>query len=404
MMIVDNSTQQRTTHIGPRARSARRHRRHRRHRPLSHLILGLMLVLAAFLATTAHAAAGASSSSRRQHKRIKLDAIRTLTFYKDERTTARRTRGVPQLTCVGKGSACRRYQPDVVQCSSMGDWQWKCEADLPEAFRLGKVEVSCEGWDSPDDPYVLSGSCGLTYNLIEDTRFRTSRPKNLTYASHCLYSQDSGIDWSALFFWAIFLGVLYIIVSGWLASLRTPSPPGASGAAGSNRPGWGPGGGGWGGGWWPGGGGGGGGGGRGGQQAPPPPYSKDQPSSDPSGAATGAATGWRPGFWTGLAAGVIGDRLFNGNGNNNGAARGYQQYGMGNQGGGFFMRNQYGGGGGARRFFEDDDDGFGGGGGGIGGFRGGNVAGPSRSRGGTGGGSGMGNMRRSTGFGGTNNR
>ena len=64
----------------------------------------------------------------------------------------------------------------------------QCEADLPEALRFGRVEVSCEGWDGPGDPYVLKGegsllptfcrhpandfvlslgSCGLSYRLVE---------------------------------------------------------------------------------------------------------------------------------------------------------------------------------------------------------------------------------------------
>ncbi len=32
-------------------------------------------------------------------------------------------------------------------------------------FRLGRVEVVCEGYDYPDDPYILKGSCGLEYTL-----------------------------------------------------------------------------------------------------------------------------------------------------------------------------------------------------------------------------------------------
>lgn len=34
---------------------------------------------------------------------------------------------------------------------------YQCEADLPEALRFGRVEVSCEGWSGPGDPYVLKG-------------------------------------------------------------------------------------------------------------------------------------------------------------------------------------------------------------------------------------------------------
>ena len=33
----------------------------------------------------------------------------------------------------------------------------QCEADLPEALRFGRVEVSCEGWSGPGDPYVYKG-------------------------------------------------------------------------------------------------------------------------------------------------------------------------------------------------------------------------------------------------------
>ncbi|KAE8222177.1 hypothetical protein CF319_g4578 [Tilletia indica] len=329
----------------------------KKHTRLSILVL---LFLSLILLLTPSSTNAARSS---QLKRIRLDSIRTLTFYADERTTARRTSPIPQLTC--KGKACRSYQPDVVQCSSMGDWQWKCEAELPEALRLGKVEVSCEGWENADDPYVLSGSCGLTYNLIEDARFGTHQP------------QGKGMDWGAIIFWLFFLGILYVIVKGWYSSLRGTTTPNARG---SGR----------GGGWWPGGGGGGGGGGWGGRgwgsgndsANPPPPYTKTEP-----GASASSSSGWRPGFWSGLAAGVIGDRIF--------AHQQRQQQQHQYQQGGFFARPNFGGGG--RNYFDDDDDRP------FGGFRGGGggMAGPSRTRSsGTGGGS----TRRSTGFGGTSNR
>jgi len=43
--------------------------------------------------------------------------------------------------------------------------QWKCEADLDSRVRFGSVDVSCEGYDSSNDEYVLAGSCGLIYTL-----------------------------------------------------------------------------------------------------------------------------------------------------------------------------------------------------------------------------------------------
>lgn len=124
---------------------------------------------------------------------------------------------IAQLTC--KGPGCKVFQPDVVQCTNMGDdglgnIQWKvrslfqatvyiiltrnmqCDTDLPSSLRLGKVDVSCEGWSAPGDPNILQGmyvsgqkkkkknlfsltekletffscivgSCGLTYNLYK---------------------------------------------------------------------------------------------------------------------------------------------------------------------------------------------------------------------------------------------
>jgi len=101
---------------------------------------------------------------------VLLENIRALTFYKGQKTTSRRTNPVQQLTCIG-GSAKFEHQrhPEVVQCVNVGtnglDTQWKCEADLHQSVRFGPVSVNCEGYSSPNDPYVLKGSCGLEYHL-----------------------------------------------------------------------------------------------------------------------------------------------------------------------------------------------------------------------------------------------
>jgi hypothetical protein len=59
--------------------------------------------------------------------RVALSSIRSLTFYRDEVTLARRSSPIPQLTCVGK--ACKLYTPDVVRCQNAGgegiDVDWK---------------------------------------------------------------------------------------------------------------------------------------------------------------------------------------------------------------------------------------------------------------------------------------
>ncbi|KAF8806995.1 DUF1183-domain-containing protein [Phlegmacium glaucopus] len=101
--------------------------------------------------------------------RVELAKIRSLTFYKDSYTAARRTSALPQLVCVGK--PCKLFQPEVVRCISLGgtgtEVDWKCETDLPDSLRFGRVEVSCEGWSRPGDPYVLKGSCSLEYRLVQ---------------------------------------------------------------------------------------------------------------------------------------------------------------------------------------------------------------------------------------------
>jgi len=112
------------------------------------------------------------------HK-IKLTDVKTITLSKGQMTTARRSSPIPQLRC--HGHLCR-FAPETVQAYNKGtdgiDVQWKFDADLPGtlAFAAGS-DVNCEGWDYPNDPYVLVGSCGLTYSLI-GTPPRSARRAN----------------------------------------------------------------------------------------------------------------------------------------------------------------------------------------------------------------------------------
>jgi hypothetical protein len=183
--------------------------------------------------------------------RVALAKIPALTFYKDSVTSARRTSPIPQLACVGK--PCKSYQPDVVRCESLGgegtDVDWKVNthtitsgdiqltmnsvrgrssfwSDLsfarnglqnterwdPLALRFGRVEVSCEGWSKPGDPYVLKGSwilptnhiqclsslpvgsCALEYRLVEV-------PKNLRSSESDYLRRPSWFECEHFDFW-----------------------------------------------------------------------------------------------------------------------------------------------------------------------------------------------------------
>ncbi|XP_026159684.1 store-operated calcium entry-associated regulatory factor [Mastacembelus armatus] len=100
---------------------------------------------------------------------VLLRDIQVLTLYKGHYTTARRSSPVAQLQCIGGSAGCQAFIPEVVQCQNKGwdgvDVQWECKTDMDNAYRFGRVEVSCEGYSHPADAYILKGSCGLEYTL-----------------------------------------------------------------------------------------------------------------------------------------------------------------------------------------------------------------------------------------------
>ncbi|KAG1839562.1 DUF1183-domain-containing protein [Suillus subalutaceus] len=221
--------------------------------------------------------------------RIALESIPGLTFYKNALTAARRTSPIAQLVCIGK--ACGLYQPDVVRCTNIGgsgtDVDWKCEADLPSSLRFGRVEVSCEGWNGPGDPYVMKGSCSLEYNLVQlPDALHTDSGSSWSH----FYTQSwfSNLDYSGIFFMFVWIVVLGIIIYSFIqpclrrntSDANNTSPPSYPG--GRQGPGEFPG---------------------SYYTSPPPPYTKD--------AGSGNSSQWQPGFWTGAALGALGNHFLN---------------------------------------------------------------------------------------------
>jgi len=235
--------------------------------------------------------------------RVQLQNIPALTFYKDALTAARRADAIPQLSCIGK--ACKLYQPEAIRCTNIGgsgnNVDWKCEADLPSSLRLGQVRVSCEGWSKPGDSYVLQGSCGLEYRLVEVPKTLRDDYNNIPSSWASFFNPDKflstifSILWIALLVYIAYTFIRYLMVSREWGGSRRPYP-------GNRGTGPRPGGPGYGGGsnWF---------GGRDHRRrspSPPPPYQKDGPSSSRS-----QGLGGGPGFWTGMAAGGIGSYLYN---------------------------------------------------------------------------------------------
>ncbi|ORY16170.1 hypothetical protein BCR34DRAFT_584626 [Clohesyomyces aquaticus] len=235
---------------------------------------------------------GGGEAALPKGQRIKLSKVQSLTLRKDMKTSHRRVPPLPQLKCIG-GSARGLYEVDVMRCKNAGydyneeDVQWTCTASLPEEFKLGSTDVICEGYDSPDDEFILKGSCGVEYRLILTSKGEEKYGKKKPWHGDDggEYPKTTAEKIAGTIFWFIFIGVA-LWIAYW-AFQSCAQGGGATGGAG-NRPGWG--------------GGGGGGGWGGGQDDPPPPYDYHQsPKPRPT---YGSTEGWRPGFWSGALGGA----------------------------------------------------------------------------------------------------
>ncbi|KAF9111139.1 Store-operated calcium entry-associated regulatory factor [Mortierella sp. AM989] len=173
------------------------------------------------------------------NKKVLLKDVQTLTLHRGRMTTGQRTSPVPQVSCVG-GNACGDYEP---------------------------------GYNYPDDPFVLKGSCGLEYKLYY-TKIHHNQDR--------YWKQPNIKQWAAQGF------VLYSFLRNCLqhqADGRGDPPPPYR-ASGGRHDGGGGGGGGPGGGW-----GSGWGSGWGNNNS----Y-RDKPTD---------GEGFRPGFWSGLGLGGL---------------------------------------------------------------------------------------------------
>ncbi|XP_075059930.1 store-operated calcium entry-associated regulatory factor [Mixophyes fleayi] len=237
-----------------------------------------------------------------QHERVLLRDIQAITLYADRYTNARRSAPVPQLKCMGGTAGCSAMTPPVVQCHNRGwdgiDVQWECKVDMDNSYRFGKVEVSCEGFDYPEDPYILRGSCGLEYTL--ELTSEGQRKSQNGYSSGGFgsgYFQRNSRDWntesSGIIVFLVILGVGYGLYKLFLSGPSTqqqqdnPDNNGYGYQSYSNA------------------------------NAPPPPGFKSGFTGSTSGfhnydgtSAFGRQANQGPGFWTGLGTGGVLGYLF----------------------------------------------------------------------------------------------
>jgi len=166
--------------------------------------------------------------SAAQYNKVRLQDVQVLTFRKGEWTTGRRSSPVQQMVCVGGPG--QRYSDRVksIQCRNVGfdgmDVNWKCEAVLPNGLDLGKTEVTCEGFDYPEDPFVLAGSCGIEYQLkgrpVQTTPSPSPSPQPVQntynryeYRNH--HRQDDSLSF-AVVFGLIFVTIYCATVCCWV--------------------------------------------------------------------------------------------------------------------------------------------------------------------------------------------
>jgi hypothetical protein len=70
-------------------------------------------------------------------------------------------------------------------------WFHGRRADVQD-YRLGSVSVACEGYDYPEDPYILAGSCGLEYTLELTQQGSDKRAGSHQYAGSSYNSYTKG--------------------------------------------------------------------------------------------------------------------------------------------------------------------------------------------------------------------
>nr|XP_012999813.1 store-operated calcium entry-associated regulatory factor [Cavia porcellus] len=183
--------------------------------------------------------------------------------------------------------------------------QWECKTDLDIAYRFGKTVVSCEGYDSSEDQYVLRGSCGLEYHLdyteIGLKKLKESgRQQGFSFSDYYYkyYSADSCAT-GGLVTIGVLLTIAFVVYKLFLSDGQCSPPPYSesppysqhhqrfSGSAG----------------------------------APPPGFKSEFTGSQSTGHGTASGFGSAfagqqgygdsgPGFWTGLGAGGILGYLF----------------------------------------------------------------------------------------------
>lgn len=122
----------------------------------------------------------AINSSYGYYDKVLLRNVQVLTFKEGRLTTSRRNVPVQQLLCTNCYTQEMKNVVTSMQCFNTGfdgkDVNWKCKSEISKKWLLSNVDVVCEGYDYPDDPYILVGSCSVEYQLKTNPSYTPPRP------------------------------------------------------------------------------------------------------------------------------------------------------------------------------------------------------------------------------------
>jgi hypothetical protein len=129
-----------------------------------------------------------SASYPDNYNKVLLSEVQTLSLQKNKFTAGRRNPPISQLNC--EDGYCNNG-PHNMMCENVGrsdnDFVWKCTGyGLTPGYMLGRADVSCEGYDHPDDPYILVGSCGVFFTVKKDPSYVNNVPSyvnNIPYTT-----------------------------------------------------------------------------------------------------------------------------------------------------------------------------------------------------------------------------
>jgi hypothetical protein len=93
------------------------------------------------------------------------------------------------------------------------DVNWECKSNLPTGVRLSHVIVGCEGYDQPDDPYILHGSCQAIFSLEGAVAGSWNYGSNTQHSNYPYTSPSQSANGSSSSMWTVvfLLGFLYVL-------------------------------------------------------------------------------------------------------------------------------------------------------------------------------------------------